>query len=41
VNQLVNTRLRVIELERKWREIEQLEGRLEAVEVVLKTRRTG
>jgi hypothetical protein len=41
VNQLVNTRLRVIELERKWKEIEQLEGRLEAVEVVLKTRGTG
>jgi hypothetical protein len=41
VNQLVNTRLRAIELERKWREVEQLEGRLEAVEAVLKSRRTG
>jgi hypothetical protein len=40
-NQLVNTRLRAIELERKWREVEELEGRLEAVEAVLKSRRTG
>ena len=40
-NQLVNTRLRAIELERKWKEVEQLEGRLEAVEAVLKSRRTG
>jgi len=40
-NQLVNTRLRAIELERKWKEIEELEGRLEALEGVLKVRRTG
>jgi hypothetical protein len=40
-NQLLNSRLRAIELERKWKEIEQLEGRLEAIEVVLKTRATG
>jgi hypothetical protein len=39
-NQLVNTRLRAIELERKWKEIDQLEGRLEAVEGVLKARTT-
>jgi hypothetical protein len=37
-NQLINTRLRAIELERKWKEIEQLEGRLAAVEGVLKVR---
>ena len=40
-NQLLNTRLRATELERKWKEIEDLEGRLEAVEGVLKTRRSG
>jgi hypothetical protein len=39
-NQLVNTRLRAIELERKWKEIEELEARLEAVEGVL-TRRSA
>ena len=38
VNQLVNTRLRAIELERKWKEIEELEARLEAVEGVLQRR---
>jgi hypothetical protein len=37
-NQLLNTRLRAIELERKWKEIEELEARLEAVEGVLKGR---
>ncbi len=37
-NQLLNTSLRAIELERKWREIEELEGRLEALEDVLKAR---
>ena len=31
-NQLINTRLRAIELERKVRETEELEGRLEALE---------
>ncbi len=37
-NQLLNTSLRAIELERKWKEIEELEGRLEALEDVLKRR---
>jgi hypothetical protein len=37
-NQLINTRLRAIELERKWKEIQELEERLEAVEGVLKAR---
>ena len=37
-NQLLNTRLRAIELERKWKEIEELEERLEAVEGVLRGR---
>jgi hypothetical protein len=37
-NQLLNTRLRAIELERKWKEIEELEARLEAVEDVLNGR---
>ena len=32
VNQLVNTRLRAIEQERKIRETEELEGRIEALE---------
>jgi len=39
-NQLLNTALRAIELERRWKEIEDLEGRLEALEGVLKARRT-
>ncbi len=39
-NQLINTRLRAIEQERKIKEVEELEGRLEALEGVLK-RRTG
>ena len=37
-NQLANTRLRAIELERRWKEIEDLEARLEAVEGVLQRR---
>jgi hypothetical protein len=41
VNQILNTRARLIELERKIREQEELEMRLEALEEVLKTRRTG
>ena len=40
-NQLINTRLRTIEQERKIKEVEELEGRLEALEGVLRTRRTG
>ena len=38
-NQLINTRLRAIELERKIRETEELEERLEALEGVLKGRK--
>jgi hypothetical protein len=41
VNQILNTRARLIELERKIREQEKLEGRLEALESVLKTRRNA
>jgi hypothetical protein len=41
VNQIINTRARLIELERKIREQEELEARLEALEDVLKARRTG
>jgi hypothetical protein len=41
VNQILNTRLRAIELERKIREQEELEARLEALEEVLSQRRTG
>jgi hypothetical protein len=41
VKQILNTRAQLIELERKIREQEELEARLEALEDVLKTRRTG
>ena len=37
-NQLINTRLRAIEVERKVREAEELEERLESIEHVLKGR---
>ena len=40
-NQLLNTRLRAIELERKWKEIEELEGRLEALERSIRPRSQG
>jgi hypothetical protein len=40
-NQLINTRLRAIELGRKLNEAEELEARLEALEEVLKGRRAG
>jgi hypothetical protein len=40
-NQLINTRLRAVELERKIKETEELAARLEALEGVLKGRRTG
>ncbi len=39
-NQLINTRLRAVELERRWKEIDELEGRLEALESVLQGRKT-
>jgi hypothetical protein len=38
-NQLINTRIRAIEQERKMRETEELEERLEALEGVLKGRK--
>jgi hypothetical protein len=41
VNQVLNTRARLIELERKIKEQEVLEGRLEALEGVLKVRSIG
>ena len=41
VNQILNTRARLVELERKIREQEQLEERLEALESVLKVRSAG
>ena len=37
-NLLLNTRLRTVELERRWKEVQELEGRLEALEGVLKGR---
>jgi hypothetical protein len=40
-NQLINTRLRAIEAERKIKETEELATRLEALEEVLKGRRAG
>ncbi len=41
VNQILNTRARLIELERKIKEQEMVEERLEAVERVLKVRSSG
>jgi hypothetical protein len=41
VNQIVNTRARLLEVERKIKEAEELEARLEALEAVLKGRRTA
>jgi hypothetical protein len=41
VNQILNTRARLIELGGKIREQEVLEERLEALEEVLKARKTG
>ena len=38
VNQIVNTRVRLLEVERKIKETEELETRLEALEDVLKRR---
>jgi septal ring factor EnvC (AmiA/AmiB activator) len=40
VNQIINTRVRLLEVERKIKETEELEARLEALEDVLQ-RRTG
>jgi len=41
VNQILNTRARLVELERKIKEQEELEDRLEALEAVLKVRKLG
>src|SRR5687767_13215053 len=41
VNQIINSQARLLELERKIKETEELEARLEALEVVLKARRSG
>ena len=41
VNQIIQTRARLLELERRIKEVEELEVRLEALEGVLKGRRTG
>ena len=40
-NQVLNTVIRAIEQERKVRELEEVAARIEALEDVLKTRRTG
>ena len=41
VSQVLNVKLRALELERKWRELGELEDRLEALEGVLKRRNAG
>jgi hypothetical protein len=41
VNQIMNSQARLLELERKQKDTEELEARLEALEAVLKTRRSG
>ena len=41
VNQIVNTRVRLLEVERKIKETEELQSRLEALEDVLRTRSAG
>ena len=41
VNQIINSQARLLELERKQKDTEELEARLEALEAVLKTRRSG
>lgn len=41
VSQILNVKLRALELERKWRELGELEDRLEALERVLKGRNAG
>jgi hypothetical protein len=40
-NQLTNTHLRIIELERRWKETGELEGRMAALEDVLTSRPQG
>ncbi len=41
VSQILNVKLRALELERKWKELGELEDRLEALERVLKGRNAG
>jgi hypothetical protein len=41
VSQVLNVKLRALELERKWKELGEMQDRLEALEDVLRTRRTG
>jgi hypothetical protein len=41
VNQIINSQAGLLELERKIKETEELEARLEALEIVLKARRSG
>jgi hypothetical protein len=41
VSQILNVKLRALELERKWRELGELEDRLRAIERVLKGRNAG
>jgi hypothetical protein len=41
VNQIINSQARLLELERKIKETEELEARLEALEAVLKARKSG
>ena len=41
VSQVLNVKLRALELERKWKELGELEDRLEALEAVLKGRNAG
>src|SRR5215211_41893 len=41
VNQIINSQARLLELERRLKETEELEARLEALEVVLKARSSG
>ena len=38
--QLLNVKLRALEQERKWKEVDELEERLEVLEEVLKGRKT-
>jgi len=40
-NQLINTRLRAVELERKVREVDELESRLEALEQATSNQKGG
>jgi hypothetical protein len=41
VSQVLNVKLRALELERKWKELGELEDRLDALERVLKGRNVG